>query len=382
MHGALLVQPDTRFIHNLLASGAGDLKKCMQCGTCSAVCSLAPDHAMFPRKQMLEAQWGLKDRLVGDPAIWLCHNCGDCTTRCPRGARPGDVFGALRRQAIEHFAFPRFLGRAAGNPIALAILLLIPALLFWAIAAWAPKPEPSSEPEFAAAFPIPVLEVLFFALSGILLIAFLVGIIRFLRALRESGAGAVTATGLLAALVEIMTHERFSKCGQHQGRRVGHLLTLWGFAGLALTGTIVGIGSMLGVMTTPLALISPWKILANLSAGVILIGCLILLIGRIKDPVQRAHSTYFDWLFLLTLTGVALTGILSELLRLAQASGIMYGVYFVHLVLIFALFLYAPYSKFAHFAYRTVAMAATRKVVDRDKVLERRQAAAAGAMQQ
>jgi quinone-modifying oxidoreductase subunit QmoC len=379
---AQLVQPDTRFIHDLLSSGAGDLKKCMQCGTCSVVCSLSPEDAAFPRKQMLEAQWGLKSRLVGDPAIWLCHNCGDCSTRCPRGARPGDVFGALRQQAIQHFAFPRFLGRAAGSPLSLALVFLIPALLFWAIALWAPKPETASDPEFAAAFPIPTLETLFFALSGILLIVFLVGILRFLRALGESGAGGVTAAGILGALVEIATHERFSKCSQHQGRRVGHLLTLWGFVGLALTGTIVGIGTMLGVMSTPLALTSPWKILANLSAVVILTGCLILLAGRLRDPVQRAASTYFDWLFLLLLTAVALTGILSELLRLAQASGIMYGVYFVHLVLIFILFLYAPYSKFAHFAYRAVAMAVTRKAAYGDKVAERRQAAPAGAIQQ
>ena len=94
-----------------------------------------------------------------------------------------------------------------------------------------------------------------------------------------------------------------------------------------------------------------------LSAVVILCGGLLLLLERVRDPIKRAASNYFDWFFLLTLVGVALTGILSELMRLAQLAAWMYPIYFVHLVLIFALFLYAPYSKFAHLAYRTVAVA-------------------------
>jgi quinone-modifying oxidoreductase subunit QmoC len=324
---------------------------------------------------MLEAQWGLEDRLMGDPAIWLCHNCGDCTTYCPRGARPGDVFNALRRKAIEHFAFPRFLGQMVDSPKALAVLLLLPALIFWGVIRWAPKADPSQDLEFANVFPIPVLETLFFALSGLVLIIFGIGLTRLLRALRASGAGGIVPAALMAALVEIMTHERFSKCGQYQNRRLGHLLTFWGFVGLALTGTAVGIGTMAGVMHTPLALASPWKILANISAVVVLLGSLLLLFNRIKDPMQRAASTYFDWLFLLTLTGVVLTGISSEVLRLAQAAGIMYDVYFVHLVLVFGLFLYAPYSKFAHFAYRTIAMAAAKGGKSGNQVLERRRVA-------
>lgn len=375
MHEALLVQPDTRFIHDVMASGGGDLKKCMQCGTCSAVCTLAPDDAAFPRKQMLDAQWGLKDMLVGDPAIWLCHNCGDCTTYCPRGARPGDVFGALRQKAIEHFAFPRFLGKMAGSPKALVALLLPPALIFWGVARWAPKAGPSPDLEFANVFPIPVLEALFFGLSGLVLVILGVGLTRLLRALKASGAGGIVPATLLAALVEIMTHERFSQCSKHKYRRLGHLLTFWGFAGLAFTGTVVGIGTMAGIMRTPLALTSLWKIFANISAVTILSGSLILLTDRIKDPEQRAASTYFDWFFLVTLTGVVLTGISSELLRLAHAAGIMYGVYFVHLVLIFALFLYAPYSKFAHFAYRTLAVAAAKGGKYGNGVIDRRPAA-------
>ena len=138
---------------------------------------------------------------------------------------------------------------------------------------------------------------------------------------------------------------------------LGHLLTMWGFVGLGVVGTVTGIGTMVGVLRTPLALTSGLKIFANLSAVVILCGGVILLLERVRDPIKRVASNYFDWFFLLTLVGVALTGILSELMRLAQFAAWMYPIYFVHLVLIFALFLYAPYSKFAHLAYRTVAVA-------------------------
>ncbi len=79
---------------------------------------------------MIWAQWGLKDRLVSDPDIWLCHQCNDCSLRCPRGARPGDVLAAVRQKAIEHYAFPSVMGRLVNSVRAIPImLLLIPALL-------------------------------------------------------------------------------------------------------------------------------------------------------------------------------------------------------------------------------------------------------------
>ena len=120
MGEAIAVQPDHAFLRRVLASGGGDLKKCYQCATCSVACELSGEESPFPRKQMLAAQWGLKDRLVSDPAVWLCHNCGECTERCPRGARPSDVLGAVRREVIRQFAFPRFLGSLVASPKALA----------------------------------------------------------------------------------------------------------------------------------------------------------------------------------------------------------------------------------------------------------------------
>jgi len=138
------------------------------------------------------------------------------------------------------------------------------------------------------------------------------------------------------------------------------MLTMWGFVGLAFVGTVIGMGVMAGLIHTPLAQSDPLKIFANLSAVTLLVGTLVLLGDRLLDPVKRSRSTYFDWFFLVVLTGLVFTGLSSELLRELQLS-IMYPVYFVHLVLVFMLFVYAPYSKLAHLAYRTVALAAMRK---------------------
>jgi len=353
MGETVAIQPDVAFLRRVLASGGGDLKKCYQCATCSVVCELSEDESPFPRQQMLEAQWGLKDRLVSDPAIWLCHNCAKCTEQCPRGARPSEVLGALRAEAIRHFSFPQFLGAWAANPKALPLLFLLPLLIFSAIWLWAPKPVPAVPFEFGSQFPASVLEPLFFAVSGFALLAFAVGIARYVRALGASG-GAV-APGLPHTLTEIAAHRRFTKCDD-PGMRLAHLLMFWGFMGLALVGTITGIGTMAGIVHTPLRMTSALKIFANLVALAALAGAVLLLVRR----AGKAGSTYFDWFFLATLAGVVVTGIASEILRLVETNA-MYGVYFVHLVLIFSLLLYAPYSKFAHIAYRAVAMASSRK---------------------
>jgi quinone-modifying oxidoreductase subunit QmoC len=52
---------------------------------------------------------------------------------------------------------------------------------------------------------------------------------------------------------------------------------------------------------------------------------------------------------------VGATGMLSWGLRLADME-VGYFVYYLHLIFIWSLFAYAPYSKFAHLFYRTTAM--------------------------
>ena len=47
----------------------------------------------------------------------------------------------------------------------------------------------------------------------------------------------------------------------------------------------------------------------------------------------------------------------TELTRLAGWAFICYCYYFIHLMLVFSMIAYLPFSKLAHLVYRTVAMA-------------------------
>ena len=106
MSEAIMLDPDVGFIKDVRALGGGDLKKCYQCATCSVVCPISPETKPFPRKEMIAASWGLKDKVVSSSDIWLCHNCGDCNTRCPRDAKPGDALAAIRKVYAKGYQLP------------------------------------------------------------------------------------------------------------------------------------------------------------------------------------------------------------------------------------------------------------------------------------
>jgi quinone-modifying oxidoreductase subunit QmoC len=109
---------------------------------------------------------------------------------------------------------------------------------------------------------------------------------------------------------------------------------------------------------------NPWKMLANLAGGAILIGCALMVRDR-RPRTGRTGAlfagtwlagTSFDWMFLGLAVAAVLTGFGCEMLHYARVDPLRYATYVIHLATVFALLVLLPYSKFAHMIYRATAM--------------------------
>ncbi len=374
------IKPDINFINDIIAAGGESVKKCFQCATCSVVCNVTPEDSPFPRKEMIHAQWGLKDRLISNPDVWLCHQCSDCTAYCPRGAKPGEVLGAVRKLSIEHYATPGFLAKAVGSPKALLGLLALPVIIFIAaIMMQGNSFFPEGEILYAKKFmSVMYIDIIFTSAALFAAFGFFMGITKYWKDLTKNievsanpwqrkVKGPMLAM-ILQTVFEFMTHKRFDKCDLTNDRSKTHMFVFFGFVGLAITTTwaIVYIygHEFFGIQKSfwmnfgpsPYPQYDPMKILGNVSALILLAGILQVITNRRKNAEKAGAGSYYDWLFISVITTIVVTGILAQVLRLADVRMLAYPTYFIHLVSVFFLFAYAPYSKMAHMVYRTTAL--------------------------
>jgi heterodisulfide reductase subunit C len=84
----------------------GKLQECMQCGTCSASCPVAPFADYTPRQIVNLINLGLVDTAVKSRMVFLCITCYSCTARCPRNIPVADVMIGLRNMAFDRKVMP------------------------------------------------------------------------------------------------------------------------------------------------------------------------------------------------------------------------------------------------------------------------------------
>ncbi len=370
MASAITISPSPGFRDELVRRGGANAARCFQCATCSGVCELATSEMAFPRRQMLYAQWGLADRLAADPGIWLCHQCNDCTARCPRDARPGDAIQAIRSMMIEELGAPRFMARLVGRarttwPILLGLPVLFWALLIGGVSGFEAPRLPLVYGDFVPARMIQAVFVPAFAFAAI---AAAIGARRCWVAWGNAAKRDGSLIGGLAGVVtDILGHRRFGKCVAARPRRLGHLLLLWGFvAALIATAILAFQMDILHMETSPVPLTHPIKLFGNAGAVLAGIGVVWLLVNRLSNEEGAGRSRGYDNFFLALVVLLVFSGIGSELARLAELPvPVALALYVLHLGMILSLFLTLPFSKFAHALYRTLAMAHERATAQR-----------------
>lgn len=387
MSERIKVGTDLEFVRYLKQHGGDTMKKCFQCATCSVACALSPKEYAFPRKEMINASWGLKDKLVGDPDIWLCHGCMDCSQQCPRGARPADLMAAVRSYIYQSFAVPQFMGKALSSPKHLFAMFLVPILAILGLVLitnivahggdmnlFSVRDGIIKYEDFIHKLSIEALfipgNLLIFGLAGI-------GLNNYWKSLNKNYQGSVKMSFLPAVfyvLKDFLMHKKFDKCPTNSNRQWGHIYAFYGFIGTMIATGLVVVGEIhhygtlyeIDILTAvsfhlpyPMGLFHPVKILGMVSGIFLFIGLMLMWLKRIKQEEKDGKSTYNDWLFLYVILGVALTGLGIVFLRMIvseELAWIAYISYFIHLVLVFFLLWYMPFSKFAHMPYRFLGL--------------------------
>lgn len=383
------IQNDVQFIRELKESGGETLKKCFQCATCSVVCDLSPIENSFPRKEMIWASWGMKEELLSDPDIWLCHGCMECSQQCPRGARPADLLSSLRDYVYKFYSVPRFMGKALASPKYLPLLFLLPTILIsllvlitqeWNLNNLFPLPDGSFRyKDFVAHGPIEAL----FLFGNVLIFVFTFwGYKRYWENLRCKLLRPKVRSlwnSISQVIKELLLHKKFKECRTNTARFWGHMFIFYGFIGAAIATSLVVV-NVLGIfgqilpedMNLPIYMLAGFdinnqnelreffgllvKLFGIFSGTLIVIGSLFAILRRYRTSKMHGRSSYSDMLFLFVVWGVAFTGLLCVIFRLMHTAILGFPTYFIHLILVYFLLWYMPYSKFAHMVYRFLGL--------------------------
>lgn len=359
-----ITTPDKDFIKKLSKSSNAPLKQCMQCGTCSAICNLSPDNKPFPRKEMIWSAWGLKDKLFGNPDVWLCHQCGECTTNCPRDVKPGDVLASIRNMTYQYYARPKFLGNLLSKRELLPLVILIPFIFITAIIYFFGDINSQTDSiNYSEFFPHAWLNGSFGILALLIVLGIIFSVKDFWRDLKLTYPGKLGSKKLgktiITTFIEILSHKNFTKCNENKARYYAHLFVFWGFIALLIV-TVLAIVSII-FDAYPLDLWNPIKILGNLATLALFTGLGIMFAKRLSAREKKDNNTYYDWIFLIFLLLLTLSGAGLEASRFLNWP-FAYYLYVFHLTCVWIIVIYAPYTKFGHVIYRTTAMVYSKHI--------------------
>lgn len=138
-------------------------------------------------------------------------------------------------------------------------------------------------------------------------------------------------------------------------RRHLHSLVVWGFAATFVSTILAAFWQEILHRDPPYPVLSPPVLFGIAGGGALILGTsgLLALKWRLRSPAANRPMLSMDLVFLGNLDAVAVSGMLTLLLRGTALLGPILG---LHIACLFALYVTAPYGKFVHSVYRFAAI--------------------------
>lgn len=355
---------DLGFVKELSKFGGASLKKCFQCGSCTAICPIASESSTFPRRLIRNVQLGLKDRVRRSLDPWLCFYCGECSETCPRGADPGEVMMAVRRYqiAMNNWFKPAYQLSVSKHweLVGIGIFAIVAAFLVFFL--HGPVVTNSVQlTTFAPPHIVELVDYIFAIVIGGGMLANIAIMYRSTKERRPDGSGEPILKTLqnlpnsirnfvLTVPKELLVQATYFKCARRT-RWFTHLVLVLGYMTMFLLTVVLLPFYLMDGMLPPLQ-----RAAAYFGAGALIFGVVYSIWGRIrKNDPQNKNSHYTDWSFLILLLLVASTGVAVHVLKYVSMPLPTYWVFSIHLVFATTLLGIAPYMKWSHAFYRPFA---------------------------
>jgi len=347
-------------------SAEQSMRICNACRYCEGYCAVFP--AMERRLQFTRSDLAYLAN--------LCHNCSECYYACqysPPHEFNVDVprnFAEIRALTYQQYAWPAPLAamfRGNGLAVSLVLVAVLALAMLAGIGAhgnslFAAAPDPAGD--FYRFMPHGVMAGLFGGVSLLVLLALVMGFIRFWRDMGESFTEFTRPDALWSTLRDVLELENLNGGGagctypgeaRSQVRRWFHHLTFYGFA-LCFAATVVGtVYHYAFGWKAPYGYLSLPVVLGTIGGLGLLMGPLGLLwLKQRRDPaIGDEKQDGMDIAFILLLFATSLTGLLLLAMRATSLCGLLLV---IHLAVVMALFLTLPYGKFVHGIYRSAAL--------------------------
>ena len=368
---------DPELLKEVRKYGEFDTNACLNCGGCTITCTLSSNETIVsPRICLQYVRTGLRKRLLSSLDPWLCYYCGDCSTSCPRQADPGETMMTLRRYFTANYDWTGLAKKLYTSKVwEFAAIFLLAGIVFlvWMLLPGLGLPTTSDGMSFNDLAPAKIVHsvdmVVAILLAGLLL-SFVFNM--YLKTLKSDKSIKIPLklyfTEMGNMVFNFLFQWRFSQCEKdtksffkrlREGKYnywIIHFLLMSGYALLFLM----------------IVFFLPWfqgkdeyyqwwniqRILGFYGTTVLIFGTIYFLIRRIKKDSEKSkfsHAT--DWTFIILLLLTTLTGIAIFICRINNVPLVGFYMYLIHLmVAIPMLMIEVPFSKWAHLAYRPVAI--------------------------